>query len=236
VGVQSDKAAAFGAEIAALKAECGLESFHCRILFSPDRRRKKGLERFTTPAIIEIYETLVERVMAPDIRIVTARTRIADFAGTQPAEPPFPRMVFDAKTIGVLCANAALIPVLRDYRGGEVRFWPDHDPTKAEYLGKMMQASSAIGGYYDMDGVRDHRISPTPLGEMPDDGRSTLFELADLAAWLSNRVVSHKDSNLHGRLSELYRRLYPMEVSGVRWSDGGLSFNVPNEWPHAASG
>jgi hypothetical protein len=231
VCVQSDMAATFGAKIAALKAEHGLEALHCRVLFSPDRRRKQGVERFTTPRVIEIYEDLADRIMSPDIRIVTARTRIADFAGVQPAEPPFPRLVFDKKTIGVLCANAALIPVLRDYRDGKVRFWPDHDPTKAEYLGKMMQASSAMGGYYNLDTVRDQRVSPTPRSEMPDDGRSTLFEFADLAAWLSNRVVSHRDSNLHGRLSELYRRLKPMEVRGVRWSDGGLSFNVPNEWP-----
>lgn len=231
VCVQSDMAARFGARIAAHKAVHGLEALHCRVLFSSDRRRKEGLERFTTPHVIEIYEHLVEDIMSPDIRIVTARMRIADFAGVQPAEPPFPRMVFDKKTMGVLCANAALIPVLRDYRDGEIRFWPDQDSTKAEYLGKMMQASSAMGGYYDMDSVRDQRISPTPRSEMADDGRSAIFEFADLSAWLSNRVVSHKNSNLHGRLSELYRRLKPMEVRGVRWSDGGISFNVPSEWP-----
>jgi hypothetical protein len=231
VCIPSDEAAALGDQIEALKARYGLAKLHCRILFSPNQRLKAGLGPLTTPQVISIYEELVGHLTSPNLRIVAARLRMSDFPKEQAASDGFPRVVNDSKTMGIFCANAAIAPLKRDFTQVPMRIWPDHDGTKTEWLGKNQPASQAIGMFYDIDGIRDERVRPAPLAEMPDDARRSLFDVADLAAWLSNRAATGKNSNLHGPLMSLYAQLRPMEVRGRMGPRGAMSFTVPNEWP-----
>jgi hypothetical protein len=231
VCIPSTEAAELGSEIAALKAAYGLSALHCRILFSPDKRLKSGLDNLTTNDVLALYSEVAAKLRSPSLRFVAARAQLSQFPVFQPADGVFPRVVFDKKTLGIHCANAALLPLTRDLGKDQLKVWPDHDGTKIEWLGRRHQASTAIGSFYDLGKGEPARVDPALGSDLPKDARRIIFEIADMVAWLSNRVVSGKHSNLHGRIKALYARLNPMQVSVQIGADGGMSVSVPNDWP-----
>jgi hypothetical protein len=228
--VPSDEAALLGDQIAALKTRHGLKQLHCRVLFDARQRLKKGLERLTSTDVMAIYGELVGLLTSPNLRTVVTRGRLSHFAGEQPADEHFPRIAFDKKSLGVICANGAILPLKRDFSGAAFRIWPGHDGTKTEWLGQMRQPSEAIGGFYDIDGLRDVRVNPTPASDMPPDSRRQLHEVADLLAWLSNRVMTEKNLVWRGRYKALLDGLHPMLVRLLP-GPTGMKFDVPYEWP-----
>lgn len=231
VCIPSAEAAELGAEIDAIKAAHGLAALHCRILFSPDKRLKAGLDTLTTNDVLALYAEVAAKLGSWNLHVVAARAQLSQFPASQPADGVFPRVVFDRKTLGIYCANAALLPLTRDIGKDHLKVWPDHDGTKIEWLGRRRQASQAIGSFYDLGEGEPARVDPALTTDLPQDPRRTIFEIADMVAWFSNRVVSGKYSNLHGRIKTLFAQLNPMQVSVRIGPDGGMSVFVPNDWP-----
>jgi hypothetical protein len=230
VCVPSDEAAALGDRVAELRARHGLKELHCRVLFDARQRVKLGLERLTGAEVLSIYQELMTLMSSPNVSTVVARGRLSHFPGEQPADGHFPRVKFDKKSLGVMCANGAILPLKRDLTEAALRIWPGHDATRTEWLGRQRQPSQAIGGFYDIDGIRDERVSPSSVTDMPSAARRELFQIADLLAWLSNRTVAEKNLDWRGRYRTILDGLRPLRVS-VLPGPTGMKFEVPYEWP-----
>ncbi len=204
LGVAPSDALKLAGELAKVKVRAGMEShrLHCRVLFSGPQKEKAGLRDLRFEHVVDLYDDVMQVVGRFDTRRVFAWAKVSDFRNTIPEQGNFKSISFDKKSLGVWCANVALIKFSEEFGAKNVTVWTDVDKTKIDWISGRRQASQAIGCWFDHGSGPALRITPQP--EVMSDERALLFEVADLIAWLEQRVLERGRSNLPDRLRRLH--------------------------------
>lgn len=239
--VQTDSSDALEGKIAKLKIDYGASAadvLHCRVLFSPDARRKSVWSKLTMDEVFALYSDLVAAVKPSLVRTIVTLAEKAELPNEIPAgqwshkDQNFigpmdmaPSWSFRDKQMACLCAQGTMIPISKWPGLNDVTFWPDPDSTLIEFSGGRRQFSRALAGYIDHGGGNE----PSQIAvSFSQSGKPALLQLADLVAYVAQRAAAAK----HGPVDLKFKKLNEAIGAEKIWlgiaPDGGIGLNVPN--------
>jgi len=139
-------------------------TFHCRVLFNGDARRKSAWSKLAVGDVFNLYSDLVDLVkpsLTRTIVTIANKTELPDeipggqwettdknFVGPMNWASGWP---FRDKQIASFCAQGTMIPISKWPGLKAVTFWPDPDSSVIEFAGgrrkfsQMLAASSITG-------------------------------------------------------------------------------------------
>lgn len=211
-------------------------TLHCRELFAGDVRKKSSWSHLDQIRVFELYERLLNalREVTPKYLSVTAKKSLfprslpplelehvdANFVGPRPYTKA---VLIDDKFLVSQCAMGAMIPLARDIGLSHFRVWPDPDQSLITWFDGRRSMERALSAFIQTGPNREAlRLNIMRFTEKPK-----LLEIADLVAYVSQRVHTNKHSPNGRRFAALFRAIAPTQIKFAVGSDGGFGFSVP---------